>query len=62
MDTIATNQFRFTYSGTKAEFIAAGRPAIADANNLIVFIKDTANAGAGSCIYAHGMYLSLIHI
>lgn len=58
MDTIGTNQFRFTYSGTKAEFIAAGRPAVADANNLIVFIKDTAHDGAGSCIYAHGMYFA----
>ena len=58
MDIPTTNQFRFTYNGSKAEFIAAGRPAIADELGLIVFIKDTANNGAGSCVYAQGMYFA----
>ena len=58
MDTPSTNQFRFTYDGSKADFIAAGRPAIADQNGLIVFIKDLANNGKGSCVYAQGMYFA----
>lgn len=58
MDTPSTNQFRFTYEGSKAEFIAAGRPAIADEHGLIVFIKDSDNGGKGACIYAQGVYFA----
>lgn len=58
MDTPSTNQFRFTYDGSKADFIAAGRPAIADENGLIVFIKDSATGGKGACVYAQGMYFA----
>lgn len=56
--TILENQHRFYYSGTKEEFIAAGRPALADANGLTVWIKDEAHGGAGSCIYMAGMYFA----
>lgn len=58
MATINTNQFRFTYSGSKADFIALGKDKIADANDLMVFIKDAAHGGAGSCIYMAGMYFA----
>lgn len=58
MDTPSTNQFRFTYNGSKADFVAAGRPAVADQNGLIVFIKDSANSGKGACIYAQGMFFA----
>lgn len=47
--------FRYVFKGTKAEFASQGK-AQADANGWIVFIKDPANNGAGSCIYAQGMY------
>jgi hypothetical protein len=58
MEEIQTNQFRFYYSGSKADFLAAGRDEVADENGLIVFIKDSANAGKGACIYAQGMFFA----
>lgn len=42
------------FAGNKAAFVAAGHESTY-ANN-IVFIKDEANNGAGSCIYARGSY------
>lgn len=58
MVTINENQFRFFYSGTKEEFIAAGRNTLADEKGLMVFIKDVAHNGAGSCIYMAGMFFA----
>lgn len=54
------NNFRAYFAGTKAEFAASAKKTEADSQNLIVFIKDEANNGAGACIYALGTYFANI--
>lgn len=49
-------KFKMTFNGTKAEFIAAGHNVTY--NDYICFIKDSANAGAGACIYTKGVWFA----
>ena len=51
-------QFRGRFTGTKAEFQSSALKTQADADGLIIFIEDTANSGAGACLYALGTYFA----
>ena len=55
MAETTVKQHFIKYSGTKAQFIAAGYPATYE--DKIVFIKGGAN-GTGECIYTRGMYFA----
>ena len=55
MAETTVNKHFIKYSGTKAQFIAAGYPATYE--DKIVFIKGGAN-GTGECIFTRGMYFA----
>jgi hypothetical protein len=55
MAETTVKQHFIKYSGTKAQFIAAGYPATYE--DKIVFIKGGTN-GTGECIYTRGMYFA----